>query len=52
MRTQAEWKVITHMALARGPIRSATRSFISPAALLVNVIASTWPGWTLRADIR
>ncbi len=49
MRTHAEWNVVTHIALARGPTRAATRSFISPAALLVNVIARIWPGCTLRA---
>jgi hypothetical protein len=39
MRTQAEWKVETHMDFAIGPTSSATRSFISPAALFVKVIA-------------
>ena len=39
MRTQALWKVETHMALAAGPTSSATRSFISPAALFVKVMA-------------
>jgi hypothetical protein len=39
MRTHMEWNVLTHMDRARGPMRAATRSFISPAALLVNVIA-------------
>ena len=34
------------MALARGPTRADTRSRISAAALLVKVIASTWPGCT------
>src|SRR4051812_29660942 len=49
MRTQALWKVETHMALARGPTSCSTRSFISPAALFVNVIARIWPGWTWRS---
>ncbi len=52
MRTQAEWKVDTHIALARFPTSAATRSFISPAALFVNVIASTCPGCTPRAASR
>jgi len=52
IRTQAEWKVSTHIALARGPTSSETRSFISPAALLVKVIARIWPGWTPRAARR
>ena len=39
MREHAAWKVETHMRRATGPTRSATRSCISPAALLVNVIA-------------
>jgi len=52
IRTQAEWKVSTHIALARGPMSSATRSFISPAALLVKVMARTCPGWTARAARR
>ena len=34
MRTQAEWKVITHMALARGPTSVATRSRISAGGLV------------------
>ena len=52
MRTQALWKVITHIALARGPTRPVTRSRISAAALLVKVMASTWPGCTPRAASR
>ena len=44
MRTQALWNVITHIALARGPTSAATRSRISAAALLVKVMARTWPG--------
>ena len=49
MRTQAEWNVDTHIALALGPTSRATRSFISPAALFVNVIARTAPGATPRS---
>ena len=52
MRTHALWKVITHMALARGPTSDDTRSRISAAALLVKVMASTWPGCTPRAASR
>ena len=44
IRTQAEWNVETHITRARLPTSAATRSFISPAALLVKVIARTWPG--------
>ncbi len=48
MRAQAEWKVITHIARARPPTRPSTRSRISCAALLVNVMARislgcAWP---------
>ena len=39
IRTHIEWNVDTHMVRARGPTSRATRSFISPAALLVKVIA-------------
>ncbi|CAM5726580.1 hypothetical protein SMICM304S_10105 [Streptomyces microflavus] len=52
MRTHALWKVMTHMALARGPTSSSTRSFISPAALLVKVIARICPGCTPRSASR
>src|ERR687885_723907 len=52
MRTHIEWKVDTHIARARGPTSAATRSFISPAALLVKVIARTSPGCTPRAPGR
>ena len=44
MRAQAEWKVITHIARARRPTSVSTRSRISCAALLVNVIARISPG--------
>jgi hypothetical protein len=47
-----EWKVITHIARARPPTTAATRSRISAAALLVNVIARTSPGCTPRAASR
>ena len=39
IRAQAAWKVITHIARTRRPTSSSARSRISPAALLVNVIA-------------
>ena len=48
MRTHAEWKVITHMARARGPTRASTRSRISAAALLVKVMARICPGCAPR----
>jgi hypothetical protein len=51
MRTQAEWKVETHISRARRPTSSSTRSRISAAALLVKVIASTEPGWASRSEI-
>src|ERR671927_237383 len=35
MRTQAEWKVDTHIAFTTGPTRCRSRSCISPAALSV-----------------
>ena len=49
MRTHEEWKVETHMILARLPTRSCTRSFISAAALLVKVMARIEPGCALRS---
>ncbi|CAM5231522.1 hypothetical protein SALBM217S_04803 [Streptomyces griseoloalbus] len=52
MRTHALWNVVTHIAFARGPTSCSTRSFISPAALLVKVIARIWPGWTPRSARR
>ena len=39
MRTQAEWKVLAQISLAEGPSIAASRSFSSPAALLVKVMA-------------
>jgi len=48
MRTHAEWNVETHMARLRAPTSEATRSRISPAALLVKVIARICPGRTSR----
>ena len=45
MRTHIEWNVDTHIARARLPTRSPTRSFISRAALLVKVMARISPGW-------
>src|SRR4029453_8522684 len=52
MRTHAEWNVDTHISRARGPTSAATRSFISPAALFVNVIAMIWPGCAPRSARR
>lgn len=44
MRTQAEWKVETHMRWATGPISEPSLSRISAAALLVKVMARIWLG--------
>ena len=49
MRAHAEWKVITHIARARLPTSSSTRSRISCAALLVKVMARISPGRGLAA---
>ena len=49
---EAEWKVITHIARIRRPTRNAARSRISPAALLVKVIARISFGFTPQALIR
>jgi hypothetical protein len=46
MRTHAEWKVLTHIAFTTGPTNVASRSRISPAALLVNVMARMLVGCT------
>src|SRR5438270_13728016 len=51
IRTHAEWNVDTHIAFARGPTNAETRSFISPAALLVNVMARIAPGDAARSAI-
>ncbi len=53
MRAQVEWNVSTHIAFAtRPPTRDSTRSFISWAALFVNVIARIAPGATPFSRIR
>ena len=44
MRTQAEWKVEAHTSLAAGPSIRSSRSFSSPAALLVKVMAKMVKG--------
>ena len=51
MRAQAAWNVITHMARVTRPTSSSTRSRISAAALLVNVIARISLGlaWPVRS---
>ena len=46
MRTQAEWKVETHMRWATGPISEPSLSRISAAALLVKVRARILYGAT------
>ena len=48
----AEWNVETHMRRATPPTSAATRSFISAAALLVNVIARIENGDASRSAIR
>ena len=45
MRTQAEWKVEAHTSSAAGPSRTDRRSFSSPAALLVKVMAMISQGF-------
>src|SRR3954453_16900608 len=52
MRALAEWNVITHIALVRGPTSISTRSRISWAALFVKVIARISPGRALPVRIR
>src|SRR3954451_21007485 len=52
MREHIEWNVETHMRCAIGPTSSATRDFISPAALLVNVIAASPNGDARCSAIR
>src|SRR5579884_2256394 len=52
MRAHAEWNVDTHIRDATGPTSAPTRSFISPAALFVNVIASRPNGDTRRCATR
>src|SRR6056297_994331 len=46
IRTQAEWNVDTHIVLTTGPTSAPTRSRISAAALLVNVMARIFDGCT------
>ena len=52
MRTQEEWKVLTQMLSAPKPTSLSTRSRISPAALLVNVMAMMFHGLTSFSSIR
>src|SRR4051812_1314968 len=52
MREHIEWNVDTHMRSATGPTSSPTRAFISPAALLVNVIAASPNGDARFSAIR
>jgi hypothetical protein len=52
MRPQAAWKVITHMRAATSPREASRRRFISPAALLVNVMARISFGFTPHAVTR
>jgi hypothetical protein len=48
-RAQKAWNVPTVISFALGPASAATRSRISPAALLVNVMARMFEGSTPRA---
>ena len=52
MREHIEWNVDTHIRSATGPTSSDTRDFISPAALLVNVIAARPKGDTRCSAMR
>ena len=52
MRTHAEWNVEIHMPWDAWPTRCPTRSRISPAALLVKVIARIWLGHASRLRMR
>ena len=52
MRTHAEWNVEIHMPDALSPSSASTRSRISAAALLVNVIARIWLGHASRLSMR
>ena len=49
MRTQAEWKVLAQMSFASGPSIRSSRSFSSPAALLVKVMAMMDQGTALSS---
>src|SRR4051812_7614681 len=51
MRAQAAWNVMTHIARTARPTSSSTRSRISAAALLVNVMAriSSARAWRVRS---
>ena len=50
--TQIEWNVPIHMSLANSPTKFAILSFISFAALFVNVIANMSQGFTPFSCIR
>ena len=50
MRTHAEWNVDTHIVLTTGPTSAPTRSRISSAALLVNVMARIRDGCDALVD--
>ena len=52
MRAHIEWKVEIHMTRTIGPTRLPMRARISPAALLVKVMASTSSGRTWRTLMR
>ena len=52
IRTQLEWKVDTQILSAPKPTSLSTLSRISPAALLVKVIAMIFQGLTPFSSIR
>ena len=52
MRAHIEWKVLTHIVRATPPTRSSMRSRISPAALLVKVMARISSGRAWPAAMR
>lgn len=47
-----EWNVLTQMLSAPNPTSLSTRSLISPAALLVKVIANIFQGFTPCSSIK
>ena len=52
IRTQIEWNVPIHISFATSPTRFAILSFISFAALFVNVIANIFHGNTCFSPIK
>ena len=52
IRTQAEWKVETHILSEPWPTIALMRSRISPAALFVKVMARMFQGFTPFSSIK